>query len=55
MAPSLRGAPIVGFYNETKEDFEEHNKFIEISNGKIKFKDNTRPYGFVPLGAKVWF
>jgi len=26
MAPSLRGCPIVGFYNEAKEDFEEHNR-----------------------------
>jgi hypothetical protein len=25
MAPSLRGCPIVGFYNENKQDFEEHN------------------------------
>jgi hypothetical protein len=26
MAPSLRGCPIVGFYNEATGDFEEHNK-----------------------------
>jgi len=26
MAPSLRGCPIVGFYNEKDEDFEEHNR-----------------------------
>jgi hypothetical protein len=26
MAPSLRGCPIVGFYNEAKGDFEEHNR-----------------------------
>lgn len=55
MANSLPGSPIVGFYNETKEDFEEHNAIIDISNGEWKFKDTTRPYGFVDLNAKVWF
>jgi hypothetical protein len=33
MANSLPGSPIVGYYNEQKQDFEEHNKLIEISNG----------------------
>lgn len=55
MANSLPGSPIVGFYNETKEDFEEHNAIIDISNGEWKFKDTTRPYGFVDLNARVWF
>lgn len=55
MANSLPGCPIVGFYNESKEDFEEHNRIIDISNGKFEIKDTTRPYGFVPLDAKVWF
>lgn len=55
MANSLPGSPIVGYYNEQKQDFEEHNKLIEISNGQIKLKDMTRPYGFVDLNAKVWF
>ena len=55
MANSLPGSPIVGYYNETAKDFEEHNRIIEMSNGEIKIKDTTRPYGFVDLGAKVWF
>ena len=55
MANSLPGCPIVGFYNETKEDFEGHNRIIDISNGKFEIKDTTRPYGFVDLSAKVWF
>ena len=42
-------------YNEANEDFEEHNRVIDISNGEFKIKDTTRPYGFVDLGAKVWF
>ena len=55
MANSLPGCPIVGFYNEAKEDFEEHNRIIDISNGEFKIKDTTKPYGFVDLNAKVWF
>ena len=55
MANSLPGSPIVGYYNEATRDFEEHNRIIDISGGEIKLKDTTRPYGFVDLGAKVWF
>ena len=55
MANSLPGCPIVGYYNEDKEDFEGHNRSIDISGGTFKIKDTTRPYGFVDLGAKVWF
>lgn len=55
MANTLPGSPIVGFYNEAAGDFEEHNRSIDISNGKIVVRDTTRPYGFVDLNAKVWF
>ena len=55
MANSLPGSPIVGYYNEEKKDFEEHNRIIDVSNGQFKIKDTTRPYGFVDLSAKVWF
>lgn len=55
LANSLPGSPIVGFYNEAKGDFEEHNKVIDISNGQLKLKDKTKPYGFIDLGAKAWF
>ena len=55
IANSLPGCPIVGYYNEANEDFEEHNRMIDLSNGKFEIKDTTRPYGFVDLNAKVWF
>ena len=55
MANSLPGSPIVGFYNEYKKDFEEHNREIKISNGMVEMVDTTRPYGFVDLNARVWF
>ena len=55
IANSLPGSPIVGYYNEEKEDFEGHNRVIEVSKGQFKLKDTTRPYGFVDLNARVWF
>ena len=55
LAKTLPGCPIVGFFNENTGDFEEHNRTIDISNGKFEIKDTTRPYGFVPTDAKVWF
>ena len=55
LAQSLPGSPIVGYYNNLKEDYEEHNRIIDISNGQFDIKDTTFPYGFVDIGAKVWF
>lgn len=55
MANSLPGCPIVGFYNKATEDFEEHNRQIDISNGKVTISDTTFPYGFVDMHPKVWF
>ena len=55
MAPSLRGCPIVGFFNESAADFEEHNRQINISNGEWRITDTTVPYGFVSTDAKIWF
>ena len=55
LANSLPGSPIVGYYNEEEQDFEEHNRALEIKNGQLFLRDMTRPYGFVDLNAKVWF
>lgn len=55
MANTLPGSPIVGYYNEETEDFEEHNRSFEVVDGKFVLKDTTRPYGFVDLNAKCWF
>lgn len=55
LANSLPGSPIVGYYNEQAKDFECHNTTLAIENGKVIMKDDTRPYGFVDLNAKVWF
>ena len=55
MANSLPGSPIVGKYVDYKEDFEEHNRIISLKDGEWVVTDDTRPYGFVDLNAKVWF
>ena len=55
LANSLPGSPIVGYYNTDAADFEQHNREIDIRDGKFQLKDTTRPYGFVDLNAPVWF
>lgn len=55
MAPSLRGCPIVGFFNDTKGDFEQHNQMIQQIDGEWRLTSMTKPYGFVDVNAKVWF
>ena len=55
MANSLPGSPIVGYYSEEKEDFEEHNRIIEIKDGEFRIKDTTKPYGFIDLNPHIWF
>lgn len=56
MGKTLPGAPIVGYYNEEKKDFEGHERELAFKeDGSIFLKDLTRPYGFVDVNAKVWF
>jgi len=52
---TLRGAPIVGYYRNSKEDFTDHGEKIIIDDEGIKFECQTVPYGFVAPDAKVWF
>ena len=55
MAKTLRGAPIVGYYKQEKEDFRDHGREVIIDDEGIKFNCKTVPYGFVAPDAKVWF
>lgn len=55
MSKTLRGAPIVGWYRENKEDFGDHGESITIDGDGIRFDCLTKPYGFVSPDAKVWF
>ena len=55
MAKTLRGAPIVGYYKEDKEDFRDHGEKVTFDDEGIKFECMTKPYGFVSPDAQVWF
>lgn len=55
LGKKLPGSPVVGYYNENLKDFEGHNREVQIGGGKLKVVDVTRPYGFVPPNARVWF
>lgn len=55
MAKTLRGAPIVGYYKEEKEDFADHGEQVVFDDEGIHFNCLTRPYGFVSPDAQVWF
>lgn len=52
---TLRGAPIVGYYRDSKEDFTDHGEKVIIDDEGIKFECQTVPYGFVSPDADVWF
>ena len=55
MAKTLRGAPIVGYWKQEKEDFRDHGEVIILDDEGIKFECKTVPYGFVAPDAQVWF
>ena len=55
MAKTLRGAPIVGYYKESTQDFGDHGERVIFDDEGIKFECMTKPYGFVAPDAKVWF
>lgn len=55
MAKTLRGAPIVGYFQNQKSDFRDHGERMIIQGGEIKFECLTKPYGFVAPDARVWF
>lgn len=55
MGKKLSGSPIVGYFNSKENDYEQHNRDIQIDESGINIIDTTKPYGFVPTDAKVWF
>lgn len=54
MGRKLPGSPVVGYYRDDLEDFEEHSRKIEITTDKFEILDLTKPYGFVPTNSKIW-
>lgn len=55
MGRKLPGSPIVGYFNKDTNDFNGHDREIVVQNGKYEIVDITKPYGFVPTDANVWF
>ena len=55
MGKTLRGAPIVGYYKNEKEDFADHGDQVIFDDEGIHFNCLTKPYGFVAPDAQVWF
>ena len=55
MSKTLRGVPIVGWYSKEKADFRDHGEEIVINGDGIEQNCKTKPYGFVPTDAQVWF
>lgn len=55
MGRKLPGSPVVGFFDEEKEDFDGHNRELIMKNGSMSIIDTTKPYGFVPTDTDVWF
>ncbi len=55
MSKTLRGAPIVGYYRESKEDFTDHGEQVVFDDEGMHFNCLTVPYGFVSPDAKVWY
>lgn len=55
MGRTLRGAPIVGWYKQDKEDFRDHGEIVTIDGDGVHFNVMTKPYGFVSPDAQVWF
>ena len=55
IANSLPRAPIVAFYNEQIEDYEDHGEELIINRNGIKFVRKTVPYGAIDqLAPIVW-
>lgn len=55
MAKTLRGSPIVGYYDKEYGDFSDHGERITIERGGVKKECLTFPYGYIAPDSKVWF
>lgn len=55
MSKTLRGCPIAGWFIEDKNDFGDHGERLTIDGKGARFEKLTKPYGFIPTDAKVWF
>ena len=55
IAATLPGAPVVGFFDKSAQDFVEHSRKITIEGGELRIEDLTKPYGFVSPCDSPWY
>ena len=55
IAATLPGAPVVGFFKEEEDDFQQHSVKVTITDGQVNFESLTRPYGFVAPQIQPWY
>lgn len=55
MGRKLPGSPVVGYFSKEDNDFQGHEREIILEDGKYEIVEITKPYGFVPTNANVWF
>lgn len=58
MVETIGGVPVIGHYDEAKEDFMAHGDLVIRTNaeGELEiFSDGTDPYGFVNLTPNYWW
>lgn len=55
MGKTLRGNPIVGWYDKETQDFVDHGEEWILNGKGFTEKCLTQPYGFVAPDAEVWF
>lgn len=53
--PTIKNIPIVAYYNEEKQDFEEHSMEIVEEDDEIKIYPKTIPVGVVAESCKQWW
>lgn len=55
MGRKLPGSPVVGYFSKEDNDFQGHERELVLEDGKCELVELTKPYGFVPTNANVWF
>lgn len=52
---SIFNIPIVGEYDEENDNFKGHGGMYEVVDGKVVYKDTTKPYGVVSSDADIYW
>ena len=55
MSNTLRGCPIVGWYDDSVDDFRDHGDRQILDANGYREECLTTPYGFIDINARIWF